>query len=283
MRCGLRGRVRFRNTRARRVGAPATATGSVAAAPAAYAAVSSGRPCARRAPAHGSECRPRPRRPRRWLWRRRRQRRRGALAIFSLHPAALPLVPSTASSSPLPLSGPTLPPPPHPPRRRRTRAHRAARPRVCTAASDDHPASVGRWLPGWWRPCLGGSRRPSRRWRPLLTLRWVRQARGDHLPPLGRIQSAGRRGACWWPLPTSGRVPPRRQRLPLVRAAVDAAAAVSGAPPTPASGGHVGDCHHRHHGRLPRLVFYRSPARTRAPKRRRSGGGARLAPASFVV
>ena len=40
-----------------------------------------------------------------------------------------------------------------------------------------------------------------------------------------------------------------------MRAAVDAAAAVCGAPPTPASGGHVGDCHHRRHGRLPRLLF----------------------------
>ena len=70
---------------------------------------------------------------------------------------------------------PHIPPPPHPPRRRRARAHHAARPRVCAAASDDRPASVGRWLPGWWRLCLGGSRRPPRRWRPLLTLRWVRQ------------------------------------------------------------------------------------------------------------
>ena len=40
-----------------------------------------------------------------------------------------------------------------------------------------------------------------------------------------------------------------------MRAAVDAAAAVGGAPPTPASGGHVGDRHHRRHGRLPRLLF----------------------------
>jgi len=78
---------------------------------------------------------------------------------------------------------------------------------------------------------------------------------GDHLPLLGRRQSAGLRGARWRPLPTSGRVPPRRQRLPLVRAAVDAAVAVGGAPPTPASGVHVGDCHHRPHGRLPRLLF----------------------------
>ena len=70
---------------------------------------------------------------------------------------------------------PHIPPPPHLPRRRRARAHHAARPRVCAAASDDRPASVGRWLPGWWRPCLGDSRRPPRRWRPLLTLRWVRQ------------------------------------------------------------------------------------------------------------
>jgi len=32
--------------------------------------------------------------------------------------------------------------------------------------------------------------------------------RGDHLPLLGPRQSAGRRGACWRPLPTSGRVHP---------------------------------------------------------------------------
>jgi len=78
---------------------------------------------------------------------------------------------------------------------------------------------------------------------------------GDHLSPLGRRQSAGLRGAWGRPLPTSGRVPPRRQRLSLVRAAVDAAAEVGGAPPTPASGGHVGDRHHRRHGRLPHRLF----------------------------
>ena len=83
----------------------------------------------------------------------------------------------------------------------------------------------------------------------------TRGRRGHHLPPLGRRQSAGSRGACGRPLPTCGRVPFRRQRLPLVRAAVDAAAAVGGAPSAPASGGHVGDRHHRRHGRLPRLMF----------------------------
>jgi len=75
---------------------------------------------------------------------------------------------------PLPL-WPHISPPPHPPRRRGSRAHGAARSRVCDAESDDRPDSVGRWLPGWWRSCLGGSRRPPRRWRPLPTLRWVRQ------------------------------------------------------------------------------------------------------------
>jgi len=79
--------------------------------------------------------------------------------------------------------------------------------------------------------------------------------RGDHLPPLGRVRSAGRRGARGRPLPTSGRIPPQWQRPPLVRAAADAAAAAAGAPPTPASGGHVGGHHHRRHGRLPRLLF----------------------------
>jgi len=76
--------------------------------------------------------------------------------------------------SPPPL-WPHIPPPPYPPRRRRTSVHRAARPLVCTAASDDRPASVGQWLPGWWHPCLGGCRHPPRRWRPLLTLQWVQQ------------------------------------------------------------------------------------------------------------
>ena len=107
---GLRGHVHSRNTRARRVGAAATAAGGVAAVPSADAAVSSGRPCTRRAPAHGSECRPRPRRSRPRWWRRRRRRRRGAPAFFSLHPAARPPVPSTSSSPPLPLCGPTYPP-----------------------------------------------------------------------------------------------------------------------------------------------------------------------------
>jgi len=113
--------------------------------------------------------------------------------------------------------------------------------------------------------------------------------RGDHLPPLGRRQSAGRRGACGRPLPTSGRVFPRRQQLPIVRAAVDAAAAVVGAPPTPASGGHVGDRHHRRHGRLPRLLFSDLPL-VRALQsgagragEAHPGGGARLAYVSFVV
>ena len=110
MRCGLRGRVRPRNTRARRVGAAPTAAGGIAAAPADDAAVSSGRPCARRPPAHGSECRPWPRRPWPRRWRRRRRRRRDSPAFFSLQAAARSPVPSTASPPPLPLCGPTSPP-----------------------------------------------------------------------------------------------------------------------------------------------------------------------------
>ena len=39
----------------------------------------------------------------------------------------------------------------------------------------------------------------------------------------------------------------------------DAAAAVSRAPPTPESGGDVGDRHHRRHGRLLRLLFAALP------------------------
>ena len=213
--------VRTTRARTRQRVAPAAAAAAAAAVPAA-AAAAAWRPCYFLAP---------PRHP-------------PPRAIDGFFPPPPPLWPH-------------IPPPPHPPRRRRARAHRAARPRVCAAASDDCPASVGRWLLGWWRPCLGGSRRPPRRWRPLLTLRWVRQKPLAVItyPPLGRRKSAGLRGACGWPLPTSERVPPRRQRLPLVRAAVDAAAAVGGAPPTPARGGHVGDRHHRHHGRLPRLLL----------------------------
>jgi len=76
---------------------------------------------------------------------------------------------------------------------------------------------------------------------------------------LGRGLSAGLRGACGRPLPTSGRVPTRRRRLPLVRAVADAASVVGGAPPTPASGGHVGDRRHRCHGRRPRLLYAALP------------------------
>ena len=119
--------------------APAAAA-PVAAAVAAAAAAAAWRPCYSLAP------------PRRPLPR----------AIDGFFPPSPPLFPH-------------IPPPPHLPRHRCARAHHAARPRVCAAASDDRPASVGRWLPGWWRLCLGGSRRPPRRWRPLLTLRWVRQ------------------------------------------------------------------------------------------------------------
>jgi len=62
MRGGLCRHVRSRHTRAWRVGAAATTAGGVAAAPAADAAVGGGRQRARRAPALGSERRPRPRR-----------------------------------------------------------------------------------------------------------------------------------------------------------------------------------------------------------------------------
>jgi len=99
-------------------------------------------------------------------------------------------------------------------------------------------ASVGRWLPGWWPPCLGGSRRSPRRRRPLPTRQRTRQE------PHVEVFSGSR------PL---GEYPPRRRRLPLVRAADDAAAAVCGATSAPATGGDVGDRRHRRHGHLPRL------------------------------
>jgi len=158
---GLRGRVPSRNTRARRVGAAAAAAGGVAAAPAADAAVSSGRLCARRAPAHGSEWRLRPRRPRPRRCRRRRRRRRGAPAIFLLNPAARPFVPSTASSPPLPICGPTYPPLP---------IHRVAAAHVRIAqlglesglrqATTAQPASAGSCSDGGGRASVAAAAHP---------------------------------------------------------------------------------------------------------------------------
>ena len=93
---------------------------------------------------------------------------------YSLFATPLLLRPAIDGSFPHPPPySPPVPLPPHPPRRRCASAHRAARPRVCAAESDGRPASVGRWMPGWWPTCVGGSRRPPRRWLPLLTLRWA--------------------------------------------------------------------------------------------------------------
>ena len=101
---------------------------------------------------------------------------------------------------------------------------------------------------GPYRPAGGRGRRLARR--SLGGGRAVTHSPSDNVTALLDKEHAGGR------YPPMGGYPSRPRRLPPVRAAADAdaAAAVGGAPPTPASDGHVGDRRHRRHGRIPSLL-----------------------------